>query len=84
MNLVEIIGIGFGTIWLNLTIREIISNTNVSISLLMNKHFRDGSNFKVGICYQRGILISCIYLIIVTPFLAYSGKFFKLIGIEEY
>ena len=79
----ELVGIGFGTIWVDVIIREVIANTNISISLLMDKHFRDKKYFKLGICYQRGRFISLIYLIVITPFIGFSEFFLKLIGLKE-
>jgi hypothetical protein len=41
MLIVDLIGVGLGTIWLDITINAVIINANISIASIMNKHFRE-------------------------------------------
>lgn len=81
--MLDVLGVGFGTIWLDITVNAVLINTNISISSIMNKHFRDGNFFKMGICYQRGLLLSGIYLILVTPIVGQSSLLFRLFRIDD-
>ena len=47
----NVVGVGFGTIWLNITLKGVLLNANMSIGTIMNKHFRNKNLFKLGVCY---------------------------------
>lgn len=37
----DVVGVGFGTIWLNITLHGIIINANMSIATIMSRYYRD-------------------------------------------
>ena len=49
----------------------------------MNKHFREGHFQKMGICYQRALILAAIYFIFITPFLRFQARFLDEIGVDS-
>lgn len=47
----DVIGIGFGTIFANLVVKGLLLSINSTITTLMNTFFKSHKYFKIGIAY---------------------------------
>ncbi|CAD8119012.1 unnamed protein product [Paramecium sonneborni] len=68
----NVIGIGFGTIYVNLLVKGLLLCMNSSITTLMTRQFKLHHYVKIGISYQRSLLLNGVFLIVITPAIAGS------------